>query len=603
MIGKTDFEKHDYRNNISDNKSISYNNEKAPLLRQMSNYQQMDIIDVNPNRKKDDSFGYKMDKNSYLQDKLLSDADKQDGTKLLSSDKIKKIISDIKNGYKEVSKSLNEDVVLVIGKTGSGKSTLVNYLADVKLEGYEDEDISKIRAVNDKDSVASICDISGSGTTIPNRVKKHDITFWDCPGFEDNRGADQDITNAFYITHIIKNSKSIKICALIEHDSTKGKNNDLADFAEQIDRLFGRDANSYKNSLSIVVTHTPQNQKLETIKKRLEKMVNEANNIKNKDVLLEVIKNKLSLFKEPNRTGEIDEHEKKVILRGLKDLNAQEVTKNLKLCVSIAPKTALAAIEVYQEINSKLVTSLKKIVDSSTQKYKSIIDNKNSTAEKLEECAHDLKNYHEKLPNVITIEQLGIAVENNKKLFDEYSDGVKGQYVVVSKEGKGFEVVDCLNAVKFLENIVLDYAKFEPVDLHGLIKKELGVLHNHCLEQLKTKKSSESIQQSYSYYPKQAEEKSQPIDLNPIDLKVEEKKAKDDIKKAKDTYEKKKETSGTTKVVVVAATTATGAAVGAAAVLGSMEVGATFGAAGGPAGIAVGAGVGLVIGGLFAIFN
>ena len=41
-------------------------------------------------------------------------------------------------------------------------------------------------------------------TTVPNKWHdaENNITYWDCPGFEDNRGPAQDIANAFFIKNL-----------------------------------------------------------------------------------------------------------------------------------------------------------------------------------------------------------------------------------------------------------------------------------------------------------------------------------------------------------------------------------------------------------------
>jgi len=37
------------------------------------------------------------------------------------------------------------------------------------------------------------------------------IVYWDCPGFEDTKGVEQDIANGFFIKEIFDNSERVKI--------------------------------------------------------------------------------------------------------------------------------------------------------------------------------------------------------------------------------------------------------------------------------------------------------------------------------------------------------------------------------------------------------
>ena len=79
------------------------------------------------------------------------------------------------------------------------------------------------------------------------------------------------------------------------------------------------------------------------------------------------------------------------------------------------------------------------------------------------------------LPNVITVEALGVTLETGKKFFDTYVDkfgelDTSKQYIATSDNDSSKGLVNRLNALKFLENIVLDYAKFKPVNLYEVFK-------------------------------------------------------------------------------------------------------------------------------------
>ena len=118
---------------------------------------------------------------------------------------VSKIIEKITEGVDVINDS--EASIVVIGKTGVGKSTLVNYLTNPdKLEvkiykkpgaigkgvpviDLKDNDLTLPKPGHSKDAQ----------TTVPQSWNDNGITYWDCPGFEDNTGYVQDVANAFYI--------------------------------------------------------------------------------------------------------------------------------------------------------------------------------------------------------------------------------------------------------------------------------------------------------------------------------------------------------------------------------------------------------------------
>lgn len=110
--------------------------------------------------------------------------------------------------------------VIVLGTTGSGKSTLVHALAGKTLVanytqagdgfeiGFEDGFLPNFTTGNGIRS-DTYCPLSWHDSSL-------NLVYWDCPGFLDSRGPDQDVTNAFSIDQLFSTPSRIKILLAIQ---------------------------------------------------------------------------------------------------------------------------------------------------------------------------------------------------------------------------------------------------------------------------------------------------------------------------------------------------------------------------------------------------
>ena len=85
-----------------------------------------------------------------------------------------------------------------------------------------------------------------------------DLVFCDCPGFFDNRGEIQDITNSFAICRVLSQAKNIKILLLASHPdirATRGKA--LRECCQLVETLIP-DQQSLRPAISLIITHVNQ---------------------------------------------------------------------------------------------------------------------------------------------------------------------------------------------------------------------------------------------------------------------------------------------------------------------------------------------------------
>lgn len=123
-----------------------------------------------------------------------------------------------------------KEIICVLGGTGVGKSTTVNYLINVPLIKVEkgDTKINGRRRGRKKETievdpecnlskVAKIRDSMMSCTEWPECFQEEgsDLTFCDLPGFFNNCGIEKQITGALSIKKVIKKSKNVKALLFI----------------------------------------------------------------------------------------------------------------------------------------------------------------------------------------------------------------------------------------------------------------------------------------------------------------------------------------------------------------------------------------------------
>ncbi len=138
-------------------------------------------------------------------------------SKQYSSEEVISFMKPIRNNYElfknGVKGHISNEIVLLLGSTGCGKSTIMNLLAgqrmeileingDIRLDVVHKDYAGIIRA--DQFEPMSIGHSGDSETNFPNYVMTANKQFWDCPGFGDTREPDVEISNNSYINYLLK---------------------------------------------------------------------------------------------------------------------------------------------------------------------------------------------------------------------------------------------------------------------------------------------------------------------------------------------------------------------------------------------------------------
>jgi hypothetical protein len=137
----------------------------------------------------------------------------------------------------------NCGVVMVIGNTGAGKSTFVNFLHGCGMEIFRPKGNQKAIRVKPDSSVTELMRIghtNQSMTFIPGIATDSDFTYMDCPGFLDNRGPEINIANAVNIKQAIHAAKDVVVIIVIHYESLRlDRGRGLRELVAILQSLFG----------------------------------------------------------------------------------------------------------------------------------------------------------------------------------------------------------------------------------------------------------------------------------------------------------------------------------------------------------------------------
>ncbi|XP_066905827.1 uncharacterized protein [Halyomorpha halys] len=163
------------------------------------------------------------------------------------------------NGDKHIEYSKNKNIVLLLGNTGSGKSTLSQFVsgkAEALLSQEVMEGTGEFVIVDTQNKISSKSTVV-SQTVYPDLLEdaRTKTLYYDCPGFSDTRSAAHEIAATYFIKKVIDSARSVKLVFVVSHNSVSrgADRQDLilmlqhaTDFLKQIEK--------YKDSIALVVT-------------------------------------------------------------------------------------------------------------------------------------------------------------------------------------------------------------------------------------------------------------------------------------------------------------------------------------------------------------
>ncbi|XP_031625107.1 uncharacterized protein LOC116341903 isoform X2 [Contarinia nasturtii] len=169
-----------------------------------------------------------------------------------------KIMMFVKSNAKKISDCENKNIILVMGNTGAGKTTLVSLMTKVKLISEETVSNSGEFIISDEKHLISGISTTESQTVIPNLMvhARSGAIYFDCPGYNDTRGVANDISVSYFCRTLIEKSSSIKLVFVVSFSSVQNGSGHRHDFLNLVKHAitFIKDINKYADGIALIVT-------------------------------------------------------------------------------------------------------------------------------------------------------------------------------------------------------------------------------------------------------------------------------------------------------------------------------------------------------------
>ncbi|CAG8761624.1 14681_t:CDS:1, partial [Dentiscutata erythropus] len=332
---------------------------------------------------------------------------------------IEKIRLHIQENIKKIDARISqqENAVIIVGETREGKTTLFNYLIGNSLFSKENFDCggfeiySGIKTyIGDPLNNTNIYNRSISQTTLPLNQGE----FWDCPGFGDSRGDEQNIINAYSIYMLTKNIKKLKVLIVVSEatiiETSKKK---LLNIIKYLGEIFKNNIDLVKG-LCLVVTQK-NNLDLRKVRNIFNRIIRERNgqesfSLSQRNILnvLSSNRSQIAFFNTPREDELISDKDRLEILNCIEKISYVE---NLKPSFSLEPSTVhfienLIGVfykDVENFMSNKFYPALLNYIES-------LIDSHDDTVEKLRES---LNEFIDELEKIISHDKELQQFENN----------------------------------------------------------------------------------------------------------------------------------------------------------------------------------------------
>ncbi|ETO08112.1 hypothetical protein RFI_29278 [Reticulomyxa filosa] len=187
---------------------------------------------------------------------------------------IKLMLELVKKAEEAANTIQNQNVILLLGGTGAGKSTLIHFLAGSTMKEQIVDGVRHIAPVQIKNKALANVRTSAKAesetryiTAVPINLKGMNIlvdidsvVLCDTPGFEDTSGPEVDVANGIGVIRALQNCKSVKPVVLISYTALGNRMNCVKDLARTLVSIIPSIEN-HLSAFSYVFTKMPENER------------------------------------------------------------------------------------------------------------------------------------------------------------------------------------------------------------------------------------------------------------------------------------------------------------------------------------------------------
>ncbi|OMJ75491.1 hypothetical protein SteCoe_25340 [Stentor coeruleus] len=258
--------------------------------------------------------------------------------------------------------SIGKEITVYIGNTGSGKSTLINYLCNIELTVSNNDNII-LKNSSDYHAMKIGCS-SSSQTSSPQFVQYGDILHYDFPGFGDTRGETQNLINGCFIKNVIEGAKFSRLIIVISIDEIIAQRGMIfKNLIKTIALLIPNQQIEYFSSL--IITKTNPSLSLEEVINFIKKKID----IESFGYWLE--NGKISKMSQPQRKI-INQDDKVSILRMIRSTRAKKINE-----VNINSMFLVSEVEDIKEVYYEELSDIaSEIIKKAKMKYNDPISKK-----------------------------------------------------------------------------------------------------------------------------------------------------------------------------------------------------------------------------------
>ncbi|CAM4828535.1 unnamed protein product [Rotaria magnacalcarata] len=237
-----------------------------------------------------------------------------------------RLIDKVKDAAKLVK---GEHIILLLGNTGSGKSTTVHFVGGSKFEQRKVNGVSHLYPIDIKNPDLRKITTSPSAQSetqyiTPVRIFykdvgveiKDSILVCDSPGFKDNRGPEVDIANGVGIIKAIRRCTSVKIVILISYMSLGDRFDGVKDLARLLSGMM-RDVKDNLDRFTYIFTKYPTEKRDEIHSLLINAYNTLSENDKRNTIFVDLLRDMIDKTRDKTLTLDPLEDDPRVILRAL----------------------------------------------------------------------------------------------------------------------------------------------------------------------------------------------------------------------------------------------------------------------------------------------